>query len=157
MKIVLMKLKVKKKEKMNKESRKVIIFMGVLLVISASIYFYYGYGDKGSLTGFPIYTSEEQEDALEDQYSNVEEPHWGHMPLTYNFDNCTDKRIERVEKAMDYIHEEINGISFEKTYSEDEDIKFYCLEEYRADKSDYIGIARFFTDYSQENLILAFY
>ena len=130
--------------------------MGVLLVISASIYFYYEYDNEGDLTGLPIYAPEEQEDALEDQYSNVEELHWGHMPLTYNFDNCTERSIKKVEEAMDYIHQEVNGISFERIYSEDEDIIFMCEEDFKEEitEKNVLAEALPYLHTYQENLII---
>jgi hypothetical protein len=66
-----------------------------------------------------------------DQFSNITELHWTHMPLSYKIINCTDYQKNRIVKAFNQIQKETeNVVSFENVQI-NEDITVYCNKEER--------------------------
>ena len=65
-----------------------------------------------------------------DNFSNIEQLHWAHMPLTYSVsdaDDCEDWEIQEFIDAMKIIENSTNGIvSFVKVENES-DLKFHCV------------------------------
>jgi len=64
-----------------------------------------------------------------DNFLNISETHWGHMPLTYKFENeglCFDWQPNLFRSAFNNITLETSGVvSFMETY-EEPDISIYC-------------------------------
>lgn len=83
-------------------------------------------------------------DEIKDNFSNVTELHWTHMPITYKIENkeeCNVKLKERIESAFNKIQSETETfVSFKET-NETPDIviscKPYYYEEYGSD--EYVG------------------
>lgn len=70
------------------------------------------------------------ESASLDPFSDSDQYHWDHMPITYNSDSCQgvfDGRMsEDIENALGFIEQRTNNsIRFEKT-SENADITYVC-------------------------------
>ena len=63
---------------------------------------------------------------IEDNYSNISELHWGHMPLTYKIEGeCLERILNSTKLAFEKIKEETGLIWFEEV-EENPDISVYC-------------------------------
>jgi len=104
----------------------------------------------------PTITSEVIKEEIIDNFPNISEVHWTHMPLKYKFENeCIERLVNLSKLAFKKIEFETSYlVSFEETL-EEPDISIYCKPT-RYDKSGEYEIAdAFFTtspDY--ENLII---
>jgi len=69
---------------------------------------------------------------LEDDFSNISEIHWGHMPLTYNIENrsdCEGLPIRKVEEAFEKIEDLTDAhVSFIENKSSEADILINCID-----------------------------
>jgi hypothetical protein len=64
---------------------------------------------------------------LLDSYSNIQEVHWSHMPLTYKIqDTCIEREVNLTKQAFEDIDSETNGLIKFKEVSTNEDISIYC-------------------------------
>lgn len=104
---------------------------------------------------------------IQDDFLNVNEIHWGHMPLTYKIENeneCNLKLKNRIEEAFETIQLETDGVvAFEKT-DENPDIEVFCKPYNYRENSGELGELSSFdivyadsifdTDYNNKNLII---
>lgn len=66
------------------------------------------------------------EDIPEDNFSNMSRLHWGHMPLTYKFENKnTERQTNLTRTAFSKIEEETSGVVSFKEVEENPDISIY--------------------------------
>jgi len=100
----------------------------IIIILFASIIFLYG--EEGKIVGNAIYKNNIFEDYggnVYDEFPNVSDLHWNHMPVTYSYldkENIYPLRIERIEKALDEVERLTNNaIKFEEV-SEGGDISF---------------------------------
>ena len=85
----------------------------------------------------PINNSEDYTNPSEnDIFSNTNETHWNHMPLTYNFYNCFQTDINRIIKATDFITNRTGSITFKFENIETPDISFICMSEREIEHSN---------------------
>ncbi|MBA7660866.1 hypothetical protein ES703_68872 [subsurface metagenome] len=92
-----------------------IIFIGILI----------SDGDYSDYSDSENY----DEDYLKDNFPNAQEIHWGHMPVTYNYFNCSENKMERINEALDYIYNRTGVLSFEKIEFGEPDIFFICFNK----------------------------
>lgn len=82
---------------------------------------------------------EDYEDyAEEDMFPSTVELHWDHMPLTYNYYNCSQSNVDRIIKATDFITNRTEGITFRFINNQTEipDISFICMNERKMEYGD---------------------
>jgi len=81
----------------------------------------------------------------ESQSKYIIEPHWNHMPLTYDIYECSENKKERVITALGYVEEKTEGIDFiEYEWEEGEDYNpdiFIICEDIRKDAGYIAGEA----------------
>ncbi len=67
--------------------------------------------------------------SLKDDFADSNEPHWTHMPLTYEIDNTCGERLQNLMiLGMDKINNETSEyVTFEKAI-DNPDIYFYCRD-----------------------------
>ncbi|MGK0209078.1 MAG: hypothetical protein ACI83O_000343 [Patescibacteria group bacterium] len=71
-----------------------------------------------------------------DQYPEINEPHWGHMPVTYQFkSDCIPRLEDLMKKGFDSIQTETAQVVQFEEVAQNPDIEIYCLEKEGA----YIG------------------
>ncbi|GAI86212.1 unnamed protein product, partial [marine sediment metagenome] len=76
----------------------------------------------------------------EDRFSNISEPHWGYMPLTYKFENeCIERLSNLMRGAFGNISYETNSIVTFKEVFENPDISIYCKEGQYLGEQDAFG------------------
>ena len=106
---------------MNKEWRNMLIFMGVFIIL---VWFIVS----------PVSDNETKEEGLdyenpEDNFSNVQQIHWGSMPLKYKITNpekC-DLPLKNLELSFEIIENSTDGIvSFQEVEGES-DIEVVCV------------------------------
>lgn len=62
-----------------------------------------------------------------DQFPNVKEPHWNHMPITYSYGSgCVGPIIPRIEWAFEDISNRTNNLINFKKIDHGADIEFIC-------------------------------
>lgn len=85
-------------------------------------------------------TTPDQE--IYDNYPNIKELHWGHMPLKYFILNpqiCGNRVVDQIIQSFDIIENETDGIiSFERVYNE-EDISVECFDRYDPNVSELVS------------------
>lgn len=63
---------------------------------------------------------------ISDNFYNIEHLHWGHLPITYKFENkATDRQINLTRLAFKKIEEETSGVVRFIEVTEDPDISIY--------------------------------
>jgi len=88
-----------------------------------------------------------------DYFSNSQQKHWGHMPLTYKFESeCRERLKALMISAFNNITNETKGlVYFNETYG-NADISIECRDSAPSDMT--IADARYDTDYEFTNLIV---
>jgi hypothetical protein len=138
---------------MNKQWKNMLIFMGILLVIALGVVFYFS-NQTPRITGEVISDYEEQID----NFKNINELHWGDMPLTYKIENeeeCKERQITLTKLAFQKIEKEVGSeyVSFKET-QENPDISIYCKpNKWDKDKGFSLGDTVYEIDKYNENLI----
>lgn len=71
-----------------------------------------------------------QQFGKEDMFSNTTELHWTHMPLIYNYYNCSQSYIDKITEATEFITNRTESITFRfvKNQLEIPDISFICVD-----------------------------
>lgn len=79
-----------------------------------------------------VIPSDDLDPKFKDNFPNIKEPHWKHMPLTYNYEKECGERMDGILKknivdAISFIEMRTDGVvSFEKIESREPDIMFIC-------------------------------
>jgi len=120
----------------RKEWKGVIIFFVIFLTIIIFIF-------ANNNSEYSSNNYENNEEEIADEFSNVQELHWTHMPITYSFSEpnstigprdtknyeCPPYQIQRLKDAFNILQNETeNKISFEESYNEEGDISIYCYK-----------------------------
>lgn len=105
----------------------------------------------------PLLVTEEELESFDiekiDDFLEIKEPHWGHMPLTYRIDNCIERQTNLTRLAFEKIEFETGYIvNFEET-SENPDILIYCDPTISGNEDRTIAEAFPYVDPYFENLI----
>ncbi len=151
------------RERKKKGAGKWIIFSIVLLIIlliivlaELGVFSNQGSDDLNN-TLEPTYNQTIKENISLDNFSNITQLHWGHMPVTYKLTGePTEKQLNLITMAFSKIEEETSGlISFEED-KENPDITIYFdPANYRYDEESYIEGQALITEVdSLRNLIL---
>ena len=143
----------------KKEWKNVITFFAVFIIIVIFIF------SNNDSSYYPN-SYDNNEEQITDEFSNIQELHWMHMPLTYSFAEsnrnigprdtfnykCPDYQIQRLKDAFNMLQNETNSkILFEEVYDEEGEIIVYCYK-LKADEGYYVeGEGGYI---SQDNLIL---
>ena len=121
-----------------KMEKKFIAFVIVMLVISSLIIFYPQNSkklnwDMEKLANEPLKANTKGPIRPNDYFSNIEEPHFTNLPITYlivNEEECNEKVKNRIHEAFEKIQSETGGYvafkNLEEETEELEDISVYC-------------------------------
>jgi predicted Zn-dependent protease len=94
----------------------VLVFLVIALTLGSILYVQSNF--KNSNQNSTIPQTQDEANVNGDKFSNSNETHWNHMPLTYDFYNLSLEKMDRVEQAMTYISNETNdSISFKRVYA----------------------------------------
>lgn len=88
--------------------------------------------DNISMTGFIIFGGDRSEQIKDGT-------RWNHMPLTYDYKGCDDRKEVMIENAIDYVEEETQYIDFKKVRA-NPDVLFLCSSD--EGKGAIVGEAR---------------
>jgi len=122
---------------MNKKWRNMLIFMGVFVLICWWL-----------ITPSEDYESEQignKEVRINDQFPNIEESHWSHMPITYHITNeevCKNYESGRIRRAFEKIQNSTDNILQFNEVNASADINVKCsfiedCYEYKIDLEDH--------------------
>lgn len=115
---------------MNKNWRNFLIFLVVVGIVGYLIIIPY---DNSNYQNDTVISHNTDENAyLNDSFSNVQELHWTHMPLTYrieNESNCKDYELNNIKEAISIIGASTNEtVRFLEINQGKTDITFICLD-----------------------------
>lgn len=104
--------------------KKKLIIIWILIAIFALYFIINGFINISRDNSFNNIQTE-----IEDNFTNTNKTHWGHMPIIYKIENeneCDFKVIDRINQAFSNIQSETEELlSFEKT-NEIPDISIFC-------------------------------
>jgi len=95
------------------EKREAIVIAIILLTLLFLIYFF------SSLSGYAVFE--------EDQFSEIKDLHWTHMPLTYSIDKSCENLAENTKKSLAIIENSTNKAVYFKEES-NPDINISCSQ-----------------------------
>ncbi|KKK41764.1 hypothetical protein LCGC14_2518160, partial [marine sediment metagenome] len=133
------------------KQEKIILTVTIVLIASLFIYF----------SSLPISSEDDLltggilSDLEEDNYQNTNKLHWGHIPITYKFENeCRERQINLTKLAFKQIGIETDWkVSFNKV-DENPDISIYCKPtEWKRDSDLTLGDAVYEVDDYNKNLV----
>lgn len=118
---------------MKEKLRNILIFIVIIALI-------------GWLTIFPSENSSKDYNTnIKDNFSDVEELHWSHMPVTYFYqESCIGPIIPKINWAFSIIENKTHGkVSFEKVNSRKADINIICHKEQNIKALIYIDVEEY--------------
>jgi len=115
---------------MGKFIKTLAVSVLLAVVLLCVLFSFYDFAEQEKITGKIIARTTRtglENLGIEDDF-NTEEFHWPHLPVTFNYENCSRWQIKRIEKALEYIENRTEVLSFKRADSK-EDILFVCSKE----------------------------
>jgi ssRNA-specific RNase YbeY (16S rRNA maturation enzyme) len=108
------------------QKKEILIVSTIFIIVLLGVYF------LSSMTGKII-------SSAGDEFSNIETPHWTHIPVTYSIDNkeC-ESQTENIQKAFNTLEKETNSaVSFQQVQNNpDIEITCFVLEDCYEEKTE---------------------
>lgn len=106
---------------MNKDWKNVIIFLLIIFFITWIF---------SPSEDYDFNNTDYQDEESQDNFSEIDELHWNHMPITYSFsESCVGPIVPRIEWAFQIIENNTNKLVNFNEIENNGDITFICYPE----------------------------
>ena len=113
--------------KIKKDTIKKIFYFSIFILIL--IWFFYP--TNNSQESFDDKNTDVKDNILNEKFSNIDELHWTHMPLTYTIKdnaNCGYLQINKMLEAFEILENETSYLEFVESNSSDADLIIQCVD-----------------------------